>query len=231
MYLLIALPLSLALFVVFHVTSARTRYWVGCAVFFVTPLLTATGWVAVLTGLETNDSLSHFFGISFYSVCLAAIFVRCRDAPTLDFRSFLTTVLNPIYLFTGPLPSGLAPRWSIARLTGTMSRLVAAHREIFIGVFFALILANSLKSLFYLKDSEHAIDILIFGLVFELYVYFNFCGYSMLARALSRSVGLDLPVNFTQPFGASSVVEYWRRWHMSLSGVLRDIFFQPIKQR
>jgi alginate O-acetyltransferase complex protein AlgI len=231
MYLLIALPLSLALFAVFHLTRSRTRYWVGCAVFFVTPMLTATGWIAVLTGLEARDSLSYLFGISFYSVCLASIFVRYRDAPTIGFRSFLATVLNPIYLFTGPLPSRISPRWSIPRLAGAMSMLRGAHRQLFIGVFFAFILSNSLRSLFYLKNSEHPIDILLFGLVFELYVYFNFCGYSMLACALSRSVGLDLPVNFTQPFGASSVVEYWRRWHVSLSAVLRDIFFQPIKQR
>jgi hypothetical protein len=164
-------------------------------------------------------------------VCIASIFVRYRDAPTLDARSFFATVLNPIYLFTGPLPSALAPRWSIAEFSGAIGRLLASHRELFIGVFFASILANSLTTLLYLKDSEHVLDILLFGVVFELYVYFNFCGYSMLARAASRAVGLDLPVNFAQPFGASSVVEYWRRWHMSLSAVLRDLFFLPAKQR
>jgi alginate O-acetyltransferase complex protein AlgI len=231
MYVLIAVPLALASFLLFRVTGARVRYWVGSAMFFLTPILTATGLVGVLTGLDNTAASPYFFGISFYSVCLASIFVRYRDAPTICIRSFLATVLNPLYLFTGPLPGVLATQWSFAALPGTIGRLLAAHRELFIGAFFVSILANSLTTLFYLKDSGYVLDILLFGVVFELYVYFNFCGYSMLARSVSRSVGLDLPMNFAQPFGASSVVEYWRRWHMSLSAVLRDMFFLPVKQR
>jgi hypothetical protein len=230
-YLLIAIPLSLFSFAVFHFSGAQARQWIGYAMFFLTPLLTATGWHGVLTGLDTTGSSPYLFGISFYSVCLASIFLRYRDVPTVDARSFLTTVLNPLYLFTGPLPGGLAPCWSFVALPGAVRRLLTAHRELFIGIFFVSILANSLTTLFYLKDSEHVLDILLFGVVFELYVYFNFCGYSMLARTASRSVGVDLPVNFAQPFSASSVVEYWRRWHMSLSAVLRDIFFLPVKRR
>jgi D-alanyl-lipoteichoic acid acyltransferase DltB (MBOAT superfamily) len=145
--------------------------------------------------------------------------------------SFLVTALNPFYLSTGPFPSRLMDAKAWPTLSEAVKRFLSSHREILTGAFFALILANSLTHFFYLKSSGNVVDIIVFGLAFELYVYFNFCGYSMIARAFCRAIGMDVPTNFAHPFGASSVVEYWRRWHISLSAILREIFFLPLKSK
>jgi D-alanyl-lipoteichoic acid acyltransferase DltB (MBOAT superfamily) len=60
-------------------------------------------------------------------------------------------------------------------------------------------------------------------------VYFNFAGYSMIAWALMRLIGIKAPRNFRQPFGANSIVDYWQRWHISLSGALKELFFTKAK--
>jgi alginate O-acetyltransferase complex protein AlgI len=231
MYIFLALPVLFALLIAFPHLSGRLRQALGYGFFFITPILTISGALGVLTGFSDAGANGLLFGVSFYSVFVAYVFIKHREAPELPRTSFLVTVLNPFYLFTGPFPSRLMDSKPWPTLSEALKRLLSCHGELFTGAFFALILANSLTHFFYLKASTDVIDILVFGLIFELYVYFNFCGYSMIARALCRVIGVHTPANFAHPFGASSVVEYWRRWHISLSGILREIFFMPVKSK
>jgi alginate O-acetyltransferase complex protein AlgI len=231
MYLFLALPILLLLLIAFPQLSSRGRQALGYGFFFITPILTATGALGVLTGFSDADANSLLFGVSFYSVLVAYLFIKHREASELPRTPFLVTALNPFYLATGPFPSRLMDAKGLPTLSEAFNRLISCHREFFTGAFFALILANSFAHFFYLKASTNVIDILVFGLIFELYVYFNFCGYCMITGALCRVIGVHTPANFAHPFGASSVVEYWRRWHISLSGILRDIFFLPVKSK
>lgn len=64
------------------------------------------------------------------------------------------------------------------------------------------------------------------GYTFEL--YFDFSGYSDMAIGLSRLFGIDLPLNFASPYRATNIIEFWRRWHMTLSRFLRDYLYIPL---
>lgn len=67
------------------------------------------------------------------------------------------------------------------------------------------------------------------GLVaFSLQLYFDFSGYSDMAIGLSRLFGIRLPLNFSSPYKAINIVEFWRRWHMTLSRFLRDYLYFPL---
>jgi alginate O-acetyltransferase complex protein AlgI len=59
-------------------------------------------------------------------------------------------------------------------------------------------------------------------------ILFDFSGYSDIAIGLSRLVGLELPQNFRTPYAASSISEFWQRWHMSLSSWIRDYVYIPL---
>jgi len=64
------------------------------------------------------------------------------------------------------------------------------------------------------------------GLVmFALQIYFDFSGYSDMAVGLARMFGIRLPYNFNSPYKALSIVDFWRRWHISLSNWLRDYLY------
>src|SRR5207244_3936909 len=54
-------------------------------------------------------------------------------------------------------------------------------------------------------------------LTYAFQIYFDFSAYSDMALGLSRALGVDLPENFRSPYKATSIVEFWRRWHISLS--------------
>ncbi|MCG3141903.1 MAG: Peptidoglycan O-acetyltransferase [Anaerolineae bacterium] len=64
------------------------------------------------------------------------------------------------------------------------------------------------------------------GYSFQL--LFDFSGYSDMAVGLGKTLGLDLPQNFNSPYKAASIIDFWRRWHMTLSSWLRDYLYIPL---
>lgn len=65
-------------------------------------------------------------------------------------------------------------------------------------------------------------------LAYALQLFYDFSGYSHMALGLALLFGLRLPVNFLAPYTAGSLVEFWRRWHMTLSAFLRDYVYFPL---
>lgn len=63
------------------------------------------------------------------------------------------------------------------------------------------------------------------ALGYTLQIYFDFSGYSDIAIGSARLFGIRLPLNFASPYKATSIVEFWRRWHMTLSRFLRDYLY------
>lgn len=197
--------------------------------FATTPLLTTLGLVGVLTGMDADATgVSPLWGLPFYT-----LFVSCQlschgDVIRNKPLPFLLVAINPLYFSTGPIPQ-LA--WTRSTGRNVWRRLRVLQSDFYFGALFAGVLAPTLKQYFSLHASTITADVLVFGVIFELYVYLNFCGYSTVTWGLMRVVGIRAPRNFRQPFGASSVVEYWKRWHVSLSQVLKELFYARNRRR
>jgi alginate O-acetyltransferase complex protein AlgI len=65
-------------------------------------------------------------------------------------------------------------------------------------------------------------------LAFTCQLYFDFSGYSDMAIGISKLFGIDLPINFASPYKATSIIQFWQRWHMTLSRFLRDYLYFPL---
>ena len=65
-------------------------------------------------------------------------------------------------------------------------------------------------------------------LAYSYQIYFDFCGYSDMAVGLGRMLGFEYLKNFDAPYLAESITDLWRRWHISLSSVLRDYLYLPL---
>ncbi len=63
---------------------------------------------------------------------------------------------------------------------------------------------------------------------YSLQIYFDFSGYCDMAIGLGLMLGVRLPVNFNSPYRARSIIDFWRRWHMTLSAFLRDYVYVPL---
>lgn len=66
------------------------------------------------------------------------------------------------------------------------------------------------------------------SLAYTLQIYFDFCGYSLMAMGIGRVMGFSFPRNFNYPYISKSITEFWRRWHMSLSSWFRDYLYIPL---
>jgi alginate O-acetyltransferase complex protein AlgI len=66
------------------------------------------------------------------------------------------------------------------------------------------------------------------ALAFTLQLYFDFSGYSDMAIGLGRMFGIQLPINFNSPYKAVNIIDFWRRWHITLSDFLRDYLYIPL---
>jgi alginate O-acetyltransferase complex protein AlgI len=66
------------------------------------------------------------------------------------------------------------------------------------------------------------------ALAYTLQLYFDFSGYSDMAIGLSLFFNIKLPFNFNSPYKATNIIEFWRRWHMTLSAFLRDYLYIPL---
>ena len=65
-------------------------------------------------------------------------------------------------------------------------------------------------------------------LAYTFQLYFDFSGYSDMAIGMSLMFGIFLPLNFNSPYKATSIIDFWRRWHMTLSQFLRDYLYIPL---
>ena len=66
------------------------------------------------------------------------------------------------------------------------------------------------------------------ALAYTFQLYFDFSGYSDMAIGISLMFGIFLPLNFNSPYKAQSIIDFWRRWHMTLSQFLRDYLYIPL---
>jgi D-alanyl-lipoteichoic acid acyltransferase DltB (MBOAT superfamily) len=71
-------------------------------------------------------------------------------------------------------------------------------------------------------------DAWIGALTYSLQLYFDFSGYSDMALGMGRMFGFRLPVNFNSPYKASSIIDFWRRWHITLTRFFRDFVYIPL---
>lgn len=66
------------------------------------------------------------------------------------------------------------------------------------------------------------------AIAYTLQLYFDFSGYSDMARGLGKLLGFELPINFNSPYKARNIAEFWNRWHITLSNWLRDYLYIPL---
>ncbi len=155
------------------------------------------------------------------------------------YRKYALFVLFFPQLIAGPI---VRYQEIIPEFAGLSRRLKERLGDIAVGVsFFAIglfkknVLADGLSQ--YTDPLFHAAsqgEVVTFGeswtavLAFGFQIYFDFSAYSDMAIGLARMFGITLPINFNSPYKATSIVDFWRRWHMTLSRFLRDYLYIPL---
>jgi alginate O-acetyltransferase complex protein AlgI len=186
--------------------------------------LTATGVMSVMNGLAVSSPNVFLYGYSFYSASLAYVVLTAGRTVSLS-RVF--DVANPLLLATGPLAISVSSmrHWSVrGRLNHFFPFLV-------VGIFLFIVVGLGLGPALDLRDQLNLASGLAFGYVFELFIYANFAGLSLIVYAVAGILGMRVPLNFAQPFSASNMLDFWKGWHLSLSSLLKELFYKPVRAR
>jgi alginate O-acetyltransferase complex protein AlgI len=100
------------------------------------------------------------------------------------------------------------------------------------GLFKKIVIADRVAmvvSTVYANPSQHSgAQLLVATYLFAVQIYCDFAGYTEIARGAAKVMGFDLMLNFNRPYLATSVADFWRRWHISLSTWFRDYVFIPL---
>lgn len=141
-------------------------------------------------------------------------------------------------LIAGPIVHHreIMPQFENRDLYSLKTRNLSIGMTIFmLGLFKKVVLADSMavpaNEVF--QAAENGVELTIFeawvgALAYTFQLYFDFSGYSDMAIGLARMFGIILPINFYSPYKANNIIEFWRRWHITLSRFLRDYLYIPL---
>lgn len=193
-----------------------------------------------LFGLDTGTlSVVLPIGISFFTFTQIAFLVdvqagKVREA---DFIHYILFVTYFPHLIAGPVlhHAEMMPQFRDPNTYQPQARAVAVGLTIFIiGLFKKVALADQIAPMAnaaFAAAQGHPISFLeAWGgaLAYTVQIYFDFSGYSDMAIGLSLAFNIRLPLNFDSPYKATSIIDFWRRWHMTLSRFLRDYLYIPL---
>ena len=178
-------------------------------------------------------------GISFFTFQQIAYLVDVMRGAKVerDIVSYTLFVSFFPHLIAGPLVhhAEMIPQFKRGR-TSRSSVLAARGLAIFAaGLFKKVVIADNLAQfvspVFAHLDAGGGVTTSWAWLAtsaYTLQIYFDFSGYSDMAIGLALLFGIRLPVNFRSPYRAGSIIEFWRRWHITLSRFLRDYLYIPL---
>ena len=200
-----------------------------------------------------------FLGVSYMAFRLSHLALEYRnrvvELPTLSeylaFGFFPPTLsvgpISPYSLFRGSLDRGGRPAPSSASAFASPAPSSASafaspapapfqcFLRILVGLVKFLFLATLADQLSYsglLTDGHpHAwIDLPIAAVFYYVYLYLNFSGWCDMAIGAAGMIGIEVAENFNHPFLSRNIQEYWSRWHMTLTGYMRDVVFTPLSK-
>ncbi len=175
-------------------------------------------------------------GISFYTFTQIAFLVDAYRGQVAHYRlpHYALFVTYFPHLIAGPIlhHSDIIPQFERSESRQPNPHLILCGLMIFaIGLFKKTCLADGIQPLVSLAfgSGTPTFDQAWIGvLAYTFQLYFDFSGYSDMAIGISLMFGVFLPLNFNSPYKATSIIDFWRRWHMTLSAFLRDYLYIPL---
>jgi alginate O-acetyltransferase complex protein AlgI len=194
--------------------------------------------IGLLFHKDTHDwvHIALPIGISFYTFHQISMLRDIYQNPGLPkvhyFRTMLYVVFFP-QLVAGPIVRYKDIIYQLKERNESLDQLALGIKRFIVGLFKKVIIANTLAGIAdAIMDADHSTlstgAVWLGILAYTLQIYFDFSGYSDMAIGLARMFGISLLENFEFPYISTSIKEFWRRWHISLSTWFRDYVYIPL---
>lgn len=221
-WLMISLVLNLSVLVFFKYTN-----------FIIENLRLIPPLAGVLHPLEW---LELPIGISFYTFQIMSYSIdlyRGENETQRSYIAFGTYVALFPQLIAGPIVRYRDVDRQLLSRTHTVDRFASGVRRFAVGFGKKILLGDALAAVYaYLSTAADFEFTVLSGWLmvatYTLHIYFDFSGYSDMAIGLGRMFGFEFPENFRYPYMASSITDFWRRWHITLSTWFREYVYIPL---
>ncbi len=199
------------------------------------------GWLASWTGSSWQPPLLGWLlpvGLSFHTFQSVAYTIEVywrRQPPERNLAVYALYVLFYPQLVAGPIER---PGRLLSQIHGSTATRFDAERAssglrlMLWGLVKKVVVADGLAAIVdraYSNLSQaDSVVLLIAAYAFSIQIYCDFSGYTDIARGAARVMGFDLMLNFDRPYESTSMGEFWRRWHISLSSWFKDYLYVPL---
>jgi D-alanyl-lipoteichoic acid acyltransferase DltB (MBOAT superfamily) len=190
-------------------------------------------------GMQATWTTLHIVmpvGVSFFTFKLISYVVEvCRERieAERDFVNFANYVSFFPTILSGPIdcPKCLLGQLKTRR-TIDSDRAIDGLRQIIWGILKKKVVADWLAwiidSAWANVDGQSGVMLLVCALIYPVQMYMDFSGYSDMAIGVAKILNIRVQKNFNYPFFVTNIAEYWRKWHISLTGWLTEFVFMPV---
>jgi len=186
--------------------------------------------------LKPIKGLTLPVGISFYTFQIISYSIdlyRGHTETQKNYVAFGTYVSLFPQLIAGPIVRYRDVNDQLASREHTVDKFSSGVQRFTVGFAKKLLLGDAFAALYAYLGTAQDFSPSVLGAwammaAYTLHIYFDFSGYSDMAIGLGRMIGFEFLENFNYPYLASSVTDFWRRWHMSLSSWFREYIYIPL---
>lgn len=174
-------------------------------------------------------------GISFY-VFTSISYVSDVYYKKIKAEDNIVNVLTYITFFptvvSGPILRYEPFRTYLESKNISLDTITIGLKQFVVGLLKKIVIANQIAvavNICFDTGTSLSLPLAWFGSIcFMIQLYFDFSGYSDMAIGVARMIGFEIPMNFNNPYYSTSIQDFWRRWHISLSSWFRDYVYIPL---
>lgn len=191
-----------------------------------------TGFLMDILHIQSNLKIALPVGLSFFTFSeLSYIFdvYNGKSKPQKNIILFTLYVSFFGKISMGPIVSYHEMEDQLTNRTLSKAQFASGMVLFSKGLIKKVLLADQLSYVYsILQNNTSTLGVWLLAITYMLQIYFDFSGYSDMAIGLSRFFGFDFKPNFDHPYTATSVQDFWRKWHISLSQWFRDYLYIPL---
>ncbi len=225
--------------------SAKVLLWIGVAINLasISYYKYANFFLSSVNEIfKSNIILNEIFlplAISFYTFTQIAYLVDAYRGETKENKYDLITYSLFVVFFPQLIAGPILRHDELIPQLGKLKNYIFSHKNFAYGItLFSLGLSKKVliadniapwvSTVFSNPDNVTFIEAWVGALSYTFQLYFDFSGYSDMAIGLGLIFNIKLPINFNSPYKATSISDFWRRWHITLSNFLRDYLYIPL---
>lgn len=191
-----------------------------------------TGFLMDILHIQSNLKIALPVGLSFFTFSELSYIFDVYNHKSKPQKSIILFTLYVSFfgkISMGPIVSYHEMEDQLTNRTLSKSQYASGMVLFSKGLIKKVLLADQLSYVYsILQNNTSTLGVWLLAICYMLQIYFDFSGYSDMAIGLSRFFGFDFKPNFDHPYTATSVQDFWRKWHISLSQWFRDYLYIPL---